>query len=88
LKNQVGLRDEPPVELQDRRRKGRLGAGRQHGRDCPDAAAFRLGKSGDVGVVRARVFERESHEFAASLDLRPVVELVPFPAMLPHERAR
>ena len=69
-----GLAEEQLAGLQKGRRKGRvLGRSRLHEHLHLLHAAF---ASRDIDIIRSRLLEREPHEFAASLYLRPVVELV------------
>src|SRR5262249_50162922 len=69
-----GLREPQFAGLEERRRERRR---------CHAAAAhqihhvvFALAVTRDVDVIGARLLEREPHELAAALDLRPVIELI------------
>src|SRR6185369_1979938 len=69
-----GLADQKLAGFQDRRReRRRRRLSLQHGKQlvAPAAAAPR-----DVDIVGARLFQSETDELAAPLDLRPVVKLV------------
>jgi len=68
-----GLRDDQAPRFQKRRRK--------RPRTWPLAAQERQDGvvallACDVGVIRAGVFQRQAHEFAAALDAGPVIELI------------
>src|SRR5262249_14862344 len=73
-----GLRDQEATGPQDRRREGTDLAPRriQHPLDRLEAASLALRQASHVDVVGGSLFERETNELAATLDARPVVELV------------
>src|SRR6185436_1607817 len=68
-----GLADQEPASLQERRREWRmflaLAFEQRHDRSVAALPP-------DVHVIGARLLEREPDVFAASLDFRPVVELI------------
>src|SRR5690349_3112078 len=73
-----GLADQLAPDFEKRRRKGwshsRMTFQKSLERRC--TPALRLGQRSDVHVLGTRVFKSESHEFAATLDSRPVVKLI------------
>ncbi len=75
-KNVGGLADEELAAFEERRSEWRMRDAlaveqRQHRRHAVLARPAR-----DVDIVRAGFFEREAHEFAAALDVGPVIELI------------
>jgi len=90
LRREIVPRPKPEQDVRDLR-DGEL-AGAQE-RRCVRRALLRAAHNGkhrlhaaltarDVLVGRARVLERQPHEFTAALDLRPVVELVAHAGLL------
>jgi hypothetical protein len=81
-----GLADQQIARLQERRRKRRMS-----GRLSPHQLfQFRHAAlaARDIDIVRARFFQREPHEFAATLNLRPVIELVAHHVLLIVSQSR
>src|SRR3954447_20341372 len=83
-----GLADQEPSSLQERRREWwiflALAFEQRHDRTIAALPP-------DIDVIGAPLLEREPDVFAASLDLRPVVELIahgrsPMAARMEHER--
>src|SRR5712671_99802 len=72
------LRDELRAGLEDRRGKWRARdvSAFEYSQNCGHAAALRLWQDGHIDVAGAGFFQREAYEFTASLDARPVIELV------------
>src|SRR5262249_31792438 len=84
------LRDQLPAGLQNRDREGYAfhTACFEHTENRRDAAAPALRDQRDVHVLRAGLLQREAHEFTASLDARPVVQLVAHGRLLAARTAR
>src|SRR5689334_17211116 len=82
VQDQRGLRDDGLARFQDRRREGRmLLALALHEGDV----ALTPSSTRDIDIVGAGLLEGEADEFAASLDGRPVIQLIPHrlpPALL------
>ena len=75
-KNIGGLADEELAAFEERRREWRMRDApaveqRQHRRH-----AVLAGPARDVDIIGAGCFERQAHEFAAPLDVGPVIELI------------
>ena len=68
-----GVADHELAGFQERRCKGRRPALRLHHlQHCVDAAR----PARDVDIRGARFFQRQPHEFTATLDFGPVIELI------------
>ena len=85
-KNVGGLADEKLAAFEERRSEWRMRDAlaveqRQHRRHAVLARPAR-----DVDIVRAGFFEREAHEFAAALDVGPVIEFIAHDEFLRDER--
>src|SRR5271165_1128813 len=76
LQNIGGLADQQPPGLQKRRRQGRSrSTAIQYGHHCRDAGPV-AGFTRHIAVLRAALFHRQAHEFAAALNRGPIVEFI------------
>jgi len=87
LQNVGGLADQKPPAL----RNGVRTAASERGR--PAAASWRhsgslTGPAGHIDIGRAALLQRQSHKFAAALNLRPIVKLVDHRMLLEATRWR